>query len=68
LAVPKRNRKKSRAVRRPKPEAKLRRGKREIPDPDTVLRSETLTSPKGRRYTILETTQTDPYDVKRRGG
>ena len=33
-----------------------------LPDPTTVVAQETFTSPKGRRYRILKTRQTDPYD------
>jgi hypothetical protein len=32
------------------------------PDQASVVATDMLTSPKGRRYTILVTTQTDPYD------
>jgi hypothetical protein len=33
-----------------------------VPDPATVIATKTFISPKGRRYTILATSQTDPYD------
>jgi hypothetical protein len=33
-----------------------------LPDPTTVISEETFTSPKGRRYRVLKTRQTDPYD------
>lgn len=33
-----------------------------LPDPATVVSEQTLISPKGRRYRILRTRQTDPYD------
>jgi hypothetical protein len=33
-----------------------------LPDADSVLAEETLTSPKGRQYRILKTNQSDPYD------
>jgi hypothetical protein len=42
--------------------AKPSRGRAEVPDPATVIATKTFTSPKGKRYTILETTQMDPYD------
>ncbi len=32
------------------------------PDPDTVIAERTFVSPKGRRYRILTTTESDPYD------
>jgi hypothetical protein len=34
-----------------------------IPSKSTIVSTDTFISPKGRRYTILETDQTDPYDV-----
>ena len=33
-----------------------------LPDPTTVVAEESFTSPKGRRYRIFKTRQTDPYD------
>ena len=33
-----------------------------LPDPDSVISEEVLTSPKGRRYRVLRTTETDAYD------
>jgi hypothetical protein len=43
-----------------------------LPDPATVVSERMFTSPKGRRYRIIKTTETDPYDPpdhqKRRGG
>jgi hypothetical protein len=36
--------------------------RREIPNKASIISTETFTSPKGRRYTILETDQTDAYD------
>ncbi len=41
---------------------KPRRSRAEIPSKVSIVASDTLISPKGRRYTILETSQTDPYD------
>jgi hypothetical protein len=38
------------------------RGTREIPGRKSIVAVDTITSPKGRRYTILETDQMDPYD------
>jgi hypothetical protein len=34
----------------------------DIPNKASIVATETLVSPKGRRYTILETDQADPYD------
>jgi hypothetical protein len=43
-----------------------------LPDPSTVVSERIFTSPKGGRYRIIKTTETDPYDPpdhqKRRGG
>jgi hypothetical protein len=33
-----------------------------LPDPASVVAVETFTSPKGSRYRILKTNETDPYD------
>jgi hypothetical protein len=33
-----------------------------LPEEATVVSEETVTSPKGRKYRILRTTQMDPYD------
>ena len=33
-----------------------------LPDPRSVIEEKTFTSPKGNRYRILRTTETDPYD------
>jgi hypothetical protein len=41
---------------------KPRRARSEIPSKTTIVSTETFMSPKGRRYTILETNQIDPYD------
>ena len=43
-----------------------------MPDEATVLSEKTFTSPKGKRYRIIKTDETDPYDApqppeKRRG-
>jgi hypothetical protein len=35
---------------------------REIPRKGSIVAVSTITSPKGRHYTILETDQADPYD------
>ena len=37
-------------------------GRPGLPEEATVVSEETITSPKGRKYRILRTTQTDPYD------
>jgi hypothetical protein len=34
----------------------------EIPKKSTIVAEKTFVSPKGRRYAILETDQSDPYD------
>ena len=33
-----------------------------LPDPATVVSERTFTSPKGKRYRIIKTTEKDPYD------
>jgi hypothetical protein len=33
-----------------------------MPDESSVIAEKTFTSPKGTRYRILKTTETDPYD------
>jgi hypothetical protein len=33
-----------------------------LPDPATVISERTFTSPKGKRYRIIRTTEKDPYD------
>jgi hypothetical protein len=38
-----------------------------LPDESTVVSEETFTSPKGRRYRILKTRQTDQYEEPREG-
>jgi hypothetical protein len=43
-------------------EAPQRRTRSEIPRKTSIVATDTLVSPKGRRYTILETDQRDPYD------
>ncbi len=35
-----------------------------LPDPSSVVEERTLTSPSGRRYRVMRTTETDPYDKK----
>jgi len=53
---------------KPKPRKSIRRaGKargaaRDIPNKASIIATDTLIAPDGRRYTILETNQTDPYD------
>ena len=41
---------------------------REIPRKGSIVAVSTITSPKGRHYTILETDQMDPYDSKSKKG
>jgi hypothetical protein len=38
------------------------RGGVEIPRKTSIVATDTLVSPKGQRYAILETDQVDPYD------
>lgn len=33
-----------------------------LPDKDTVISERLFTSPKGKRYRIIKTTEKDPYD------
>ena len=42
--------------------AKPPRATREIPRKKSIVAVDTIMSPKGKRYTILETDQMDPYD------
>ena len=42
--------------------AKKQRADSKIPSKSTIVSTATLISPKGRRYSILETNQMDPYD------
>jgi hypothetical protein len=37
--------------------------RRGLPDPASVVAEKTFTAPSGRRYRILRTTETDPYDA-----
>jgi hypothetical protein len=39
-----------------------------VPNPQTIVARDTLISSKGRRYTILETNQLDPWDDKKQDG
>lgn len=34
-----------------------------LPDEESVLSEKTFTSPKGNKYRIIETDETDPYDA-----
>ena len=43
-------------------EAAADRARPGLPDPATVVAEETMTSPKGRRYRVLRTRQTDAYE------
>ena len=40
----------------------------DIPNKASIIATDTLVMPGGRRYTIVETDQTDPYDVAPKGG
>ena len=42
------------------------RGTRDIPREKSIVAVDTITSPKGGRYAILETDQMDPYDDPKR--
>jgi hypothetical protein len=44
-----------------------RRTSREIPQKESILAVDTLISPKGKRYAVLETDQMDPYDRRSKG-
>ena len=33
-----------------------------LPNPESVIAEKTFISPKGKRYRVLTTTETDPYD------
>lgn len=37
-----------------------------LPNPASVIGEQTLVSPKGRKYTILKTMETDAYDKPKR--
>jgi hypothetical protein len=61
MAVAKRDKKKtpsSKSQRRPKSQTK-RPG---LPDPASIVSEKVLISPKGNRYRVLTTTQSDAYD------
>jgi hypothetical protein len=45
--------------KRPKPSPARNPG---LPDKATIVSERTFTSPKGRRYRIIRTTEKDPYD------
>jgi hypothetical protein len=45
-----------------KPTTKSFRARSEIPDKASIVSTEMFISPKKRRYLILGTDQTDPYD------
>ena len=47
------------ASAKPADESKGRPG---MPDETSVLSEKTFTSPKGKKYRIIETDETDPYD------
>jgi hypothetical protein len=60
--MPKRSEKKKRRPSGRAGQAKAQRAPAEIPSKASVVATETFTSRKGRKYTILETNQLDPYD------
>jgi hypothetical protein len=45
--------------KKPKPSSEPNPG---LPDEATVISEREFTSPKGKRYRIIKTTQRDPYD------
>jgi hypothetical protein len=64
--MPKREERKRSASPGRKPTAKPQRAGRDIPRKESIVSVESFISPKGRRYTILETNQADPYDHPKR--
>jgi len=60
--MPKRGEQKRRPSPGRKRTAEPPRAAHEIPRKKSIVAVDTITSPKGRRYTILETDQMDPYD------
>jgi len=60
--MPKRSGKKKRGSPRRDRSVGAPRGPAEIPSKASIVATDTLVSPKGQRYTILETDQVDPYD------
>jgi hypothetical protein len=55
---------KDRRSRSGEPPVRNRRGKSRpgLPDKSSIVAVKTLTSPKGNRYRIIETDETDAYD------
>jgi hypothetical protein len=45
-----------------------RKRRRGLPDEASILSETTFTSPKGKRYRILKTTETDAYDPPEKPG
>jgi hypothetical protein len=43
-------------------------GRREVPDPASVVSEETMVSPSGKTYRIRHTRETDPYDPPEESG
>jgi hypothetical protein len=50
------------AKRNPAPSRRRAKTAPGLPDPTSVIAEKTFISPKGHRYRILTTTETDPYD------
>jgi hypothetical protein len=46
----------------------LRKPRPGLPAPDRIVSKKTFTSPKGRRYRILRTTEMDAYDKRTEPG
>jgi hypothetical protein len=52
------------------PQEASRKARPGLPDPSSIVSVKTFTSPKGRRYRIIETDEPDAYDAptpRRRG-
>ena len=56
--------KKTRAKSRKRPDRRRKKANppADIPDPRTIVATDTLIAPDGRQFKILQTDQTDPYD------
>ena len=46
----------------PPPSPSAAEQERPVPDPDSIVSEKTMTSPKGTRYRVIETTETDEYE------
>jgi hypothetical protein len=63
--MPRANDRRPRTASIAKPRTGTKRGKPRpgLPDKSSILSIKTLTSPKGNRYRIIETDETDAYDL-----